>query len=51
MSSKNRKGPKQQSKPDLPQPPKQPYGEPMDGSHKVKNQNHTRQKKGASHDM
>ncbi|MRG85290.1 small acid-soluble spore protein P [Salinibacillus xinjiangensis] len=30
---------------------KQPYGEPMKGSKKVKNRNHSRQKKGASHDL
>ncbi|MBB6452810.1 small acid-soluble spore protein P (minor) [Salirhabdus euzebyi] len=29
----------------------QPYGVPMKGSKKVKNRNHSRQKKGASHDM
>ncbi|MUV38340.1 Small, acid-soluble spore protein [Lentibacillus sp. JNUCC-1] len=49
--TKNRKGPKQQDKPNLPKSPEQPYGEPLDGSHKVKQRNHTRQKKGASHDM
>ncbi len=30
------KGPKQQEKPDLPKSPKQPYGEPLSGSHKDK---------------
>lgn len=45
------KGPKQQEHPDLPQSPKQAYGEPLDGSKKVKNRNHSRQTKGASHDM
>jgi len=45
------KGPKQQEHPNLPQSPQQPYGEPLDGSKKVKNRNHSRQKKGASHDM
>lgn len=30
------KGPKQQKKPDLPESPKQPYGEPLSGSHKDK---------------
>lgn len=34
--SKNRKGPKQQEKPDLPKSPKQPYGEPLSGNHKDK---------------
>lgn len=47
----NPKGPKQQEKPNLPKSPKQPYGEPLKGSKKVKNANHSRQKKGASHDM
>jgi small acid-soluble spore protein P (minor) len=51
MMSKNRKGPKQQDHPDLPQSPEQPYGEPLSGSHKVKNKNHSRQNKNASHDM
>ncbi|MGM8211319.1 small acid-soluble spore protein P [Virgibacillus sp. W0430] len=45
------KGPKQTENPDLPQSPKQPYGEPLSGSHKVKNKNHSRQKKDTSHDM
>ena len=48
---KNYKGPKQQDKPDLPKSPKQPYGEPLSGSKKEKNANHTREKKDASHDM
>ncbi|MEW9675713.1 small acid-soluble spore protein P [Lentibacillus sp. L22] len=46
-----RMGPKQQEAPNLPKSPKQPYGEPLDGSHKVKNRNHSRQKNDASHDM
>lgn len=49
--SKNPKGPKQQEQPNLPLSPKQPYGEPLSGSHKVKNKNHSRQKNNASHDM
>ncbi len=49
--SKNRKGPKQQKQPNLPKSEKQPYGEPLAGSHKVKNKNHSRQKNNASHDM
>ncbi|MFB5662554.1 small acid-soluble spore protein P [Alteribacillus sp. HJP-4] len=49
--SKNRKGPKQQEEPKLPQSPNQPYGEELKGSHKDKNANHTHQKKHASHDM
>ncbi|SDH47243.1 small acid-soluble spore protein P [Alteribacillus bidgolensis] len=51
MAKQNPKGPKQQEKVNLPQSLKQPYGEPMDGSHKVKNRNHSRQKKNTSHDM
>ena len=49
--TKNRKGPKQQEQPNLSQNVQQPYGEPLAGSHKVKNKNHSRQKHGASHDM
>lgn len=45
------KGPKQQEKPNLPKSPVQPYGEPLSGSHKEKNRNHSRQKNDASHDM
>ncbi|WP_077622799.1 small acid-soluble spore protein P [Sediminibacillus massiliensis] len=45
------KGPKQQKEPDLPKSPQQPYGEPLSGSHEVKNKNHTRQKRKSSHDM
>ncbi|KGP92958.1 spore protein [Pontibacillus chungwhensis BH030062] len=45
------KGPKQQDRVSLPKGPKQPYGEPTSGSHKVKNRNHTRQKNHSSHDM
>ncbi|MBO8155124.1 MAG: small acid-soluble spore protein P [Bacillaceae bacterium] len=30
---------------------KQPYGEPMKGSKKVKNRNHTRQKNNVEHDL
>lgn len=45
------KGPKQQDKLDLPQSPKQPYGEPLSGSKKEKNANHSRQKKGSDHDL
>ncbi|WP_099157529.1 MULTISPECIES: small acid-soluble spore protein P [Virgibacillus] len=49
--SKNRKGPKQQEMPDLPLAPQQSYGEPLQGSKKVKNKNHSRQKHNAGHDM
>lgn len=49
--SPNPKGPKQQEEVNLPKSPKQPYGEPLSGSHKVKSKNHSRQNKGASHDM
>lgn len=45
------KGPKQQEQPNLPESPKQPYGEPLSGSHKVKNKNHSRQNQKSSHDM
>lgn len=45
------KGPKQQEKPNLPQSPKQPYGEPLSGSKKVKNANHSRQNQHSHHDM
>lgn len=45
------KGPKQQEKPNLPKSPKQPYGEPLDGSHKVKQRNHSQQKQKTDHDM
>lgn len=45
------KGPKQKKDPELPQSPEQAYSEPLSGSHKVKNKNHSRQNKGASHDM
>lgn len=38
------KGPKQQKHVNLPQSPKQPYGEPLSGSHKDKQANHSRQK-------
>lgn len=34
--SPNPKGPKQKDKPNLPQSPKQPYGEPLSGSHQDK---------------
>ncbi|APC47292.1 small acid-soluble spore protein P [Virgibacillus halodenitrificans] len=45
------KGPKQQERPKLPQSPQQPYGEPLSGSKKVKQANHTRQKHNPGHDM
>ena len=48
MSSKP-KGPKQKKKPDLPQSPVQPYGEPLQGSKKVKTANHSRQKHNPHH--
>lgn len=49
--SEKPKGRKQQEEPNLPKSPNQPYNEPLSGSHKVKNKNHSRQNKGASHDM
>ncbi len=45
------KGPKQQQKANLPKSPEQPYGEPLSGSKKVKNQNHSRQNHNPHHDM
>ncbi|TFB14660.1 small acid-soluble spore protein P [Filobacillus milosensis] len=45
------KGPKQQEEPNLPKSPKQTYGKPMQGSHKVKQRNHSRQKQKSDHDM
>ncbi|WP_163528086.1 small acid-soluble spore protein P [Halobacillus ihumii] len=45
------KGPKQQKQPNLPKSPDQPYGEPLSGSHKVKNANHSRQNQKSHHDM
>ena len=45
------KGPKQQHKPNLPQSPKQPYGEPLSGSHKDKMKRQQGQKNDASHGM
>ncbi|MCA0970164.1 small acid-soluble spore protein P [Halobacillus litoralis] len=46
-----RMGPKQQKAPHLPKSPKQGYGEPMEGSHKVKTANHSRNNQKTSHDM
>ncbi|WP_163971140.1 small acid-soluble spore protein P [Oceanobacillus halotolerans] len=45
------KGPKQQKQPNLPKSPKLPYGESLDGSHKVKQRNHTREKNNPGHGM
>ncbi len=45
------KGPKQQEKVNLPKSPAQPYGEPLSGSKKVKNANHSRQNHNPHHDM
>lgn len=50
MSSR-RKGPKQQDRVQLPNSPQQPYGEPLSGSKKVKNANHSRQNQKSHHDM
>ncbi|CAM4243117.1 small acid-soluble spore protein P [Lederbergia lenta] len=38
-------------KPDKAKDKQSSQPEPLSGSHKVKNQNHTRQKKGSNHDM
>lgn len=45
------KGPKQQKKPDLPNSPKQPYGEPLSGSHQDKVKKQDRQKNDAGSGM
>lgn len=45
------KGPKQQKKVDLPQSPQQPYGEPLSGSKKVKNRNHSGQNHNPHHGL
>ncbi|GAB4073844.1 hypothetical protein GCM10028778_13470 [Barrientosiimonas marina] len=45
------KGPKQQKEPDLPESPKQPYGEPLKGSHKDKQRNHSGQKHNPHHGL
>ncbi|MBA2173678.1 small acid-soluble spore protein P [Halobacillus locisalis] len=46
-----RMGPKQQKAPHLPKSPQMGYGESMEGSHKVKTANHSRNKQKSSHDM
>lgn len=45
------KGPKQTKKPDLPQSPKQPYGEPLSGSHKDKMSKQGRKRNDAGRGM
>lgn len=45
------KGPKQQETPNLPKSPKQPYGEPLSGSHKDKMKNQSGQRNDAGHGM
>ncbi|MFD1609648.1 small acid-soluble spore protein P [Oceanobacillus luteolus] len=45
------KGPKQKKNPDIPQSPDQPYGEPMQGSKKVKTRNHSRQNRNPGHGL
>ncbi|GGA80718.1 small acid-soluble spore protein P [Ornithinibacillus halotolerans] len=47
----NPKGPKQQKQPNLPKSPDLPLGEGLDGSKKVKNKNHSRQKHNPHHGM
>ena len=49
--SKRKMGPKQQAAPHLPKSPDQEYGEKLDGSHKVKQKNHSRNNQHSSHDM
>lgn len=45
------KGPKQQDKPNLPKSPKQPYGEPLSGSHKDKLRTQGKERKDAGNGM
>lgn len=45
------KGPKQQEQPRLKPSPQQEYGEPMSGSKKVKNRNHSRQNQNPHHGL
>lgn len=45
------KGPKQQKKPDLPKSPKQPYGEPLSGSHQHKMSTQGRERNDADNGM
>lgn len=49
--SKNPKGPIQKEKPDLPKSPKQPYGEPLSGSHKDKMRNQGKERRQADSGM
>lgn len=49
--TKNRKGPKQNTKPDLPKSPKQPYGEPLSGSHQEKKSKQGNQRNDAGNGM
>lgn len=49
--TKNRKGPKQNAKPDLPKSPKQPYGEPLSGSHQEKKSKQGNQRNDAGNGM
>lgn len=49
--TKNRKGPKQQTEPNLPKSPKQPYGEPLSGSHKDKISKQGKQRNDAGRGM
>lgn len=49
--SKNPKGPVQKEKPNLPESPKQPYGEPLSGSHKDKMKNQGKERNDAGNGM
>lgn len=49
--TKNRKGPKQQTEPNLPKSPKQPYGVPLSGSHKDKMSSQGKQRNDAGRGM
>lgn len=51
MMTKRRMGPKQQKSPNLPKSPQQEYNDPIDGSHKIKQANHSRNNQKTSHDM
>ncbi|MEI3611933.1 small acid-soluble spore protein P [Pseudogracilibacillus sp. SO30301A] len=49
--SRKPKGPKQKDKPDLPKSPKQPYGEPLSGSHQHKMSTQGRERNAADNGM
>lgn len=49
--SKNPKGPVQKEEPNLPKSPKQPYGEPLSGSHKDKMRKQGKERNDADNSM